>query len=359
MESKFTSVAAPDKVEERKSYTFVSKSYNPNPKKKGRYYPNSEIIPPVDEVYVRWEDENGVTQEGRRLIRYVPGERSIFADEQSEQANDKRRWGRIKLRDGAIVVGAKEITLLQFLRTSDMCGTKENRDESKNILYRENVPGKAAREYLEDEKSEVERLYKVHNMNRDELVAYAMVLGVRYEDKLTEDLKADILVMAKRNPAQFDAVKTTKNNKVMYQLQKAIDYGVINVGTDSVFWKSGKEIVTAPLSEEPLNFLAKYISETEDGQVIYDEIMRIINPEVGDTVEDAEKVYEEVEMSAKDLLQAGIDSGIITKTGKWYSEKDSVKGDPHYNFAYGATAAIKYVSDNENDIIDLIEDNIS
>jgi hypothetical protein len=342
---------------ERKQIVFISNSFNPNPKFSGRNFPQSESVPATDEIL---EIDPKSKQEVRRLIRYVPGEPSIYAEEQSDNAvnpkTGRARLGKIKLSEGSKIVTNLEVTLLEYLRKCDYNGNKKDRDPRKNVLFFEDIPGKHAQDHVKNDMKITEIKWKLHQMSKSELEMHAMILGVPYKGLYTDDLKADLLMRADGDPSIFDKIADEEGSRIIFDVTKAIDEKIIyvNESENSIHWDTGKLVVRAPISENPEDHLVDYIN-TDAGQMIYEEIKRQLypgeQPQIGgksvQQVAEKEVLKHKTNESLENLLSAAIDSGVVIKNFQWYKLDSTIKGDEYYNFAMGKTKALKFLEENE------------
>lgn len=146
-------------------------------------YPASFDIPEEDEVYMEWIDKNGNKQEKLRHIRYAIGESSIFVDEQSSNAADKR--GTIRFTDGMLIVNSLEKTKLQYL---EICNyNKINHDNGSALNLRTPLFMPDSQKH-EAKKRYQESLLKqklktvVNDFTAEELEGYCLAFNVNYED---------------------------------------------------------------------------------------------------------------------------------------------------------------------------------
>ena len=163
-------------------------------KSKEGKYPATFDIPEEDEVYMEWEDKDGKQREGLRHIRYAIGERSIFVDEQSSEASNKR--GTIRFIDGLLVVNEMEKTKLKYLEVCNY--NKGNHDNgtalnTRTALFRTDASKYEAKMRLQ--KNELKRkLYNiVAEYSVEELEGLSLALGVPFPDEKTlspEDFEA-------------------------------------------------------------------------------------------------------------------------------------------------------------------------
>lgn len=374
-----TSKSVLEQDQSRGTIYFVSNNYNPNAPAEDLAYPASEKIPAEDEIYVEEVNDKGEIVGKKVKIRYVPGEPSIFADEQSEQAQDRRRLGVIKLNYGHLGIHYMERAMLEYCRLTDYNGAKPRRDTKKNILFYEDIPGKKGEKFVSDDRLVTEVKWKIHNMNKTSLETHAMVLGIPYKNKITEDLKQDLIVYAQRNPESFNEISGKPEMTKKHRVLRAIEEGVLEINDNSniISWKqSGKDILRAPISSDATDYFVEYLSK-EAGLEVYEEICRVLGiDEDADLPESIKRKAAEIENpSTPEPKTATLDADplapvfpakpssdpyklaeqaekayviIKAKTGPWYHIKGEKVTDKYYNFAKGRKNIVKAIkSDDE------------
>ena len=134
-----------------------------------------------------------------RKIRYIPGEGSIFEDEQKEDSKVK---SPITFNNGFLRVDYTNPTLRKYL---DMCNanrTNPNRMVSSAPSFFALDYEKAAKEKLDKSIKSMDALRLVFDMKLDKLIAYAKILGLKV-DKSTDEIRSDMKGVAEKNPDKF------------------------------------------------------------------------------------------------------------------------------------------------------------
>lgn len=323
---------------------------NVNSSYEGRYFPPSTNIPNEDVVFdpIKGED---------RMIRFVVGETSIYVDEQREyeakQLENALRASQILFDRGTLTVDPRERLLLSYLRATNYNATNPNRKDYKRVIFKEVVAG--VEEKVSNEKlfNEAEAIVSINKMPFGELVTYAKVLGVD-TNKETEEIKHNMIVIAKRNPTQFLNGMNDRNMKRKYHILNAVDNQIIEVNKlqNSVSWFNGMVIHQARLGEDVVDSFVAFTFAGKEGIMIYDEIKRLLSQKgvkVGEEAksEPKQEVIAPVKNEFQDSPTPKIDSyrkdfatmlkdlnekGLCEKSGSWFK----------FNFEYnGATYKVQ------------------
>jgi hypothetical protein len=270
-------------------YIFKLVKENVEPSVQGVIYPRSRTIVALDEVYDEETSEN-------RIIRYLPGETSIFLDEQTDQDLRKRRPHEITFVNGSLVVDKRQATLLKFIQACNFFKGNTNRMPGKEIIFEEYAPEVTAKSAMEDDMKIANAKAMVYGMELKELISYARILDVDI-NRPVDSIRWDMASIAGDDPNWFIENKNSPNTTRMHYLFEAIDMGIIKVTNKdrTVRWANGQAIVQAPLSVEPLDALVDLTFE-KDGEAIYEAIINKIR-----IPEDRE---EEKQLTGADILKS-------------------------------------------------------
>lgn len=201
-----------------------------------------------------------------RALRYATNQTSFFEDEQNDEMVV---LGSIVFEDGKLIVPAQNVTLQQFL------AIHPDNNENGGVGFLEFDPDKAARQQLDKELKGFEAVSIAMDMAIEDLEAVGRVLFHSAVDTLTSgELKRDVVMYAKNNPAAFTEIANNSNVRMMNLAQKAINLGLIKIKDDNstVAWAAnGKEIVKLPFSNEPLSTLAVWL-KTDEGLVLVESL---------------------------------------------------------------------------------------
>lgn len=228
-------------------FTYISK--------KGQV-PASAVISPEDEIYMEYKDKEGKTVEGLRAIRYSRGQKSIFVDEQSENA--KRT--DIEFFHGALVVSPLETTLMKFMKMTNMNeANKETRVPGSHILFRENDEQKKAKEIIEKDKKVSQLKGLVYDMDFKEALGLARVIfgsGFSAQEKDLDMLQTRFKNMIENDYRKFETIVNSDLRKRKLVLLEAIDLDVISVDEE-------RKTLYNEIGEKSVIFTAKsYAADT-------------------------------------------------------------------------------------------------
>lgn len=238
-----------------------------NPATAGKYYPASNRIPSVDQIY----DE---ASKKARLIRYSLGEQSIFQD---EQKNEKPIIGDIVFSNGVLTVDKRETLLLDFLMNSNYNESNSNRMPNVSPIYRvvdKEVNAKSALEQMELEHNAVDAAM---NMAPQQIVGFATAM--KWDTTRTMyELKHDLISFAKTNPEGFLEVATDPATDRLQVIKDAIDFKILYADKNKreIGWKKGSAknaIVDVPMGEDLIEYFANWTLE-EEGEKVFKQLKK-------------------------------------------------------------------------------------
>jgi len=223
---------------------------------KGRKKPLSRMLRSAN---VYWFDEEKGYE---RELKYCENQRTCFVDEmQGDQ-----RLAHIIFRNGSLYV-EKEKTVLQKLLSLY--------HPDKNKLYTEFEPVKEAEQDIEILELEADAILAAREMDIDMAEAIMRVeKGSEVSKMSSKELKRDLLVFARNNPALFIELATDDNVQLRNFGIKATELGIIKLSQDqrNFLWGSNKRpIMTVPFDEHPYTALAHWF-KTDEGMEIYSNI---------------------------------------------------------------------------------------
>ena len=208
---------------------------------------------------VYWFDE----QKGyERELKYCENQKTPFVDEmQGDQ-----RLSHIIFRNGVLHV-PKEKTVLQKLLSLY--------HPAKDVIYYELKPQAIAKQEVETIEMEIEALNAALNLDIDMAEAVMRVeLGSKVSDMSSKELKRDLLVFAKNNPALFLELATDENIQLRNFGIKATEMGILKLSQDqrTFTWGStDRKLMNVPFDEHPYSALAAWF-KTDEGMEIYTNI---------------------------------------------------------------------------------------
>lgn len=255
-------------LNKNKPWVFKLLKKSSNPTIKGRHYPVSLSIPVKDTIF---DPETGTN----RQIHYLPGEASIFVDEQSKEAQKTK--SSIIFKSGTLMVKRVQPNLHKYLTACNWFAGNENRMPGKTPIFKLDDVTRD----IEKEMSDIDMQYKAMglalNSPAEKLLAFAKVVGVNIDRPMVE-IRHDLKILADRNPShfitQFENPRLDRKLRVMM----ALEYGVIGKNTQMFHWKSGGKntpIVNIPMGKNAVDFFTDFTYEKE-GDVVFKEIDRML-----------------------------------------------------------------------------------
>lgn len=207
-------------------------------------------------------------------IRYVPGQSSIFKDEQ--RIPESTKGTPIIWEDGLLKVHRNEKNLKLFL---DLCNANKgakNRDSRKLPYFFLYDPKKTAeKSYNEDIALAKALVYFDNKCSTDEgvedLMAYAKTLGLSMDRELSE-IKADLSSFLKRDPKKFLEGLDNPSMKRKYVVMEALDMGILmkDSNTGAISWPSGQTLTTPPIGKDPVEYFVQWTFDV--GQNTFDHL---------------------------------------------------------------------------------------
>ena len=195
----------------------------------------------------------------QRELRYATNQNSPFKDEQKGEAT----LGHIMFKDGHLFV-PKQYQALQKLLSIYHPGL--------NRIYSEQDDIAEAVDQVESIELELEALMLATTLDIDMAEAIVRVeIGSSVSGMSSKELKRDLLLFAKRNPALFLELANDENVQLRNFAIKAAEQGIIRLSQDqrTFTWASnGRKLMTVPFDENPYSALAAYF-KTDDGIEVY------------------------------------------------------------------------------------------
>lgn len=194
-------------------------------------------------------------QNANRPLRYSINQKSPFEDEQDGNAILEP----IIFEDGFLSVPKNNPVLQQFLYYHPMNGT----------VFIEVDNEKDAAAELEKITSEVDALIEARQLTVDQLDIVARVLFGKDTNKMTTaELKRDILVYAKRNPAGFLNVVKDPSLRYQAQVQKFFDNKLLTFKNNKkeVYYNTAsnkKKMLSVPYGADPMHVVGSYLQSDE------------------------------------------------------------------------------------------------
>ena len=250
-----------NKIEKPSVYKLVKHGTH---KKTGKpTYPVTYMIKAEDVIY---DPETNI----ERAIRYVPGETSIYKDEQSK---DSKLREPIMFSNGVLTVSKTNPTLKKYLDMANANNSNPNRrTERVPSFFKEDMEINAKKD-VNKAKSEINALQLALNMPMEQLVGYAKVLGINTDNSIDE-IRWDMKMVAQKDPNSFIAGLNDPTREMKEILLRAKDYKIIEIANNKISWIIGdaKNMIThVPIGIEPIDKMVDFCL-TQDGKIVYEEI---------------------------------------------------------------------------------------
>ena len=202
-----------------------------------------------------------------RELKYCENQKTVFVDEMKGD----QRLSHIIFRDGTLYV-PKEKTVLQKLLSLY--------HPHKDKLFYEWKPVQNAANEIEILEMEADAILMARELDIDMAEAIMRVeKGSEVSKMSSKELKRDLLVFARNNPALFLELASDDNVQLRNFGIKAVELGIIKLSTDqrNFLWGSNnRPIMTVPFDEHPYTALAHWF-KTDEGMEIYANIEKRLN----------------------------------------------------------------------------------
>ena len=221
------------------TYTLASKHHSRNP--------------------LMWFDEaKGYSRE----LRYASNQKSPFRDEQEGFSTLRH----IVFKNGSLFVPKSDQALQKLLSIYH---------PQNGLTYRELDAVVEAKDDLYDIELEITALNLAKDLDVDHAEAVLRVESGSAVSKMTSsEIRRDLLLFAKRNPALFISLVEDDNVQLRNIGIKAVEAGIIVLSPDqrSFHWASNnKKLMAVPFEENPYSAFAAYL-KTDEGTEVYKSI---------------------------------------------------------------------------------------
>ena len=205
---------------------------------------------------IYWFDEKKGYE---RELKYTSNQKTPFVDEFVGDA----RLAHVTFYDGVLTV-PKEKTVLQKLLSLY--------HPAKDRVYYEFNPVQEAQDEVEILELEIEALMAAKTIDIDMAEAIMRVeLGSKVTEMSSKELKRDLLLYAKKNPAVFLELLNDDNVVLRNFGIRATEMGLLILSQDqrTFSWGSnGRKLMNVPFDEHPYSALASWF-KTDEGMEIY------------------------------------------------------------------------------------------
>tara|TARA_R100001594_G_scaffold5456_3_gene16970 strand:+ start:595 stop:1533 length:939 start_codon:yes stop_codon:yes gene_type:complete len=250
-----------------KPTVFELTDFSVDPRTKQKKYALVYMIKAEDIIY---DPIKGVN----RKIRYIPGEASIFEEEQKKESKVK---SPIIFSEGFLIVGLQNPTLKKFLMHHNQNADNPNRMTNTRVAFKLKDEQKKARVSIKKSVAELDAMTLALKMPIEKLVGYAKVLGVNV-DKSTDEIRYDMKIKAQKSPEAFLRGLDNPITEIKETIIAAKEYKIIDIKTNKVCWILGSErplIAHVPIGKEAVDYFADFCKAGE-GEKVLKEIKRQI-----------------------------------------------------------------------------------
>ena len=196
-----------------------------------------------------------------RELRYATNQKSIFVDEQAGNVTLKH----IVFENGVLHVPKEKRNLQEFLAHHPHNG----------IIFKELDRQVEAVDQLEELDLQLDALNAAREMDIEQAEAILRVeVGSEVNNLSTKELKRDLLLFARQNPALFIELANDENVMLRNFAINAVEAGIIKLAQDqrTFTWASnGKKLMTVPFDENPYSAMAAWF-KTDEGLEVYKSI---------------------------------------------------------------------------------------
>jgi len=209
-----------------------------------------------------------------RKIRYIPGEASIYEDEQKKDAKVK---APIVFTEGVLAVNHQNPTLKSYLDNCNANKNNPNRMQDKRVAFEEVNKSITAKASINKDLLEIDAMSLALKMPINKLIGYAKVLGVNV-DKSTEEIRYDMKMLAKKDPNSFITGLDDPKTAIKEVIVNAREYGIIDIQINRVSWKKGNDrvlITHVPVGVNGAEHFADFCLDGE-GELVLEEMKKQI-----------------------------------------------------------------------------------
>ena len=194
-----------------------------------------------------------------REIKYCQNQKTIFVDEMKGD----QRLEHIVFRAGHLYVEKEKTVLQKFLSLYH---------PDKDKMFYEDMPVARAADQVEIIEMEIEALNSAKNLDIDMAEAVMRVeIGSKVSEMSSKELKRDLLLYAKKNPALFLELVNDENVVLRNFGIRATEMGILKLSSDqrTFSWGSNdRKLMNVPFNEHPYSALAAWF-KTDEGMEIY------------------------------------------------------------------------------------------
>lgn len=204
-----------------------------------------------------------------RAIRYLPGSRSIYADEQNVDPAFTTA-GQIEFHRGRLVVQKSQTSLLAYLRNTNQNADKKVRNTNKPPVFKElNLEQESTSKFevMNIRRKAVEAAWYDVDNNMEAVYFYARVLGIPTSKFTEKQIINKYIEKAELNPELFLKHHKSPRNEHKYFVMTAFDKNVITSKelAGQVVWSDTKGFITVlPAGKDPIEYTTDFMINDEN-----------------------------------------------------------------------------------------------
>ena len=225
---------------------------------------NKPLSYTIKSANIYWFDEE---KQYERELKYCSNQKTCFVDEMKGD----QRLEQIIFRAGLLQVPREKVVLQKLLSLYH---------PHKNKLYYEWKPEVEAVGEVETLEMEIEALNAAQSLDIDMAEAVMRVeIGSKVSEMSSKELKRDLLLYAKKNPALFLELVNDENVVLRNFGIKATEMKIIKLSSDqrTFSWGSNdRKLMNVPFDEHPYSALAAWF-KTDEGMEVYSNIEKRLN----------------------------------------------------------------------------------
>ena len=146
-----------------------------------------------------------------------------------------------------------------------------------NKVYSEHNPVADSKDELDWIELELEALNTARSLHIDHAEAILRAeFGSTVSSLSSSELKRDLMIFAKRQPALFIELADDENVQLRNVGVKATEAGILNLSADQrtfTYGQSSRKLMTVPFDEHPYSALAAYF-KTDEGMEVFKSILK-------------------------------------------------------------------------------------
>jgi hypothetical protein len=327
-----------------KKFRFLLRRHTPNPTLKfadnqtGVSFPLTYSLLLYDTIFCQEKKE-------QRVIRYIPGELSIYMDEQSPDDKNPKKLFRAEFIKGEFTVDGTDTQLLKFMMLCNYNGSNQARNKTKSEIFILLDASIGMKHAMARDKKVDECKKWCYDGDWDEVLAYARALNIDTSSGDVEQIRYQMRMLVDRDIDRFIAGMNNPGVKRKHYIMEAIDRGylTVNNANGTVGWTSGGIITTAPHGKNPIDHFVES-TFSKEGEEVYSNVMSWVRPKKReatsitaptidppahrDPSKDLLKPASTISDSEiKDVVAKAVSFDIMTQNGTWYSwEGQKFKG---------------------------------